>query len=339
MKKITSLLLTLTLLLPLSTQAATFPDLGNSPYREAIEVLAEFDVLHGYPDGYYRPKKEINRVELLKILTRAHWKDNPEVFENCIAENSEPHWTYFIFPDIPIDEWFTPYVCVAYVEGVIEGYPDGTFRPANTVNYVETLKIVYEEYEQTPEINPNQSNWYDVYVQDMQDEDIDLGVSPNKKMLREEVAEIIRNFMQKKKVGPIPTSDNNSPTPQTPEDPNWEDYELDTECPTNFRMNVVDTILTVGNKMNLQVTGDFNEHDTITWYTTPLSCGAGECSNLISFTSAPESAAEFTTQNVFTPQEITALAPSPDIVLRVKVTRNSGKECWGTYELDILEEE
>ncbi|MBU2213578.1 S-layer homology domain-containing protein [Patescibacteria group bacterium] len=39
--------------------------------------------------------------------------------------------------------WYAPYVRYAKTYGIVEGYPDGTFKPAQTVNFAEALKIAY----------------------------------------------------------------------------------------------------------------------------------------------------------------------------------------------------
>lgn len=46
------------------------------------------------------------------------------------------------FPDVPENEWYTKYVEEAFETGVVEGYPDGYFRPKNPINFAEALKIV-----------------------------------------------------------------------------------------------------------------------------------------------------------------------------------------------------
>ncbi len=108
----------------------TFSDLeANNINFNAIIYLYKNGIVSGYEDGTFKPNAMINRAELLKILVEG--KDiNPDqtIYSNC-------------FPDVT-DDWYAKYVCYAKQEGWVSGYPDGTFRPASTVNKVEALKML-----------------------------------------------------------------------------------------------------------------------------------------------------------------------------------------------------
>ena len=95
---------------------------------EAVVSLQESGIIDGYPDGTFRPKGNINRAELLKILVEGFYHEEVRGETHC-------------FPDVA-EQWFAPYVCAAKRLGWISGYPDGTFRPANSLNRAEGIKIV-----------------------------------------------------------------------------------------------------------------------------------------------------------------------------------------------------
>ena len=69
-------------------------------------------------------------------------------FSTVLAETSEvsetPSGIKIItdFPDVP--RTHTVYVAISYLNqtGVISGYPDGTFKPDNTINRAEVLKVI-----------------------------------------------------------------------------------------------------------------------------------------------------------------------------------------------------
>jgi len=126
---------------------AAFPDVGGStPYHEAISSLASKGVVEGYADGSFRPDTLVNRAELLKILLESRGE---------FAEGGS-----HCFPDVN-KEWFAPYVCAAEEEGIVGGYPDGTFKPEKVVNFVEAAKIFSLAYGQN--IQPG-SEWYEPYA-------------------------------------------------------------------------------------------------------------------------------------------------------------------------------
>ncbi len=98
------------------------------PNFKAIEYLENKGIIHGHPDGTFKPDVVINRAELTKIVVE-HMAGNPGTnYKNC-------------FPDVTT-QWFAPYVCYAKEKGWIHGYPDGKFRPANQTNRAEAIKII-----------------------------------------------------------------------------------------------------------------------------------------------------------------------------------------------------
>jgi len=107
-----------------------FKDLSDkNSNKTAILSLYKKGIISGYPDGSFKPTKTINRAELTKILVESTGvRPNLANYKNC-------------FPDVTI-EWFAPYVCYAKAQKWVEGYPDGKFMPANTVNNAEAIKLI-----------------------------------------------------------------------------------------------------------------------------------------------------------------------------------------------------
>jgi len=181
---------------PLTCQSS-FPDIDSkSANCAAIEYLKEKGVLNGYPDGTFRPDNTINRAEFLKVVLLLFKKN----LVNTASLN---------FSDTEKDAWYLPYLNTATSLGVISGYPDGTFKPAQTVNKVEAMKIILKTSGKTLPANPSISpfsdtsldSWYINYVQFFKDKLLDLGdgqgsLWPDKKMTRVEIAEYLYKFSQ-----------------------------------------------------------------------------------------------------------------------------------------------
>lgn len=131
-----------------------FPDVYPSHVNaEAIEYLKDASIIEGYPDGQYKPENDINRAEFTKILIGAI-TDDPQG-SNC-------------FPDVK-EEWFAPFVCEAKTRGIIGGYPDGTFKPAEKINFSEASKIIANTFEL--EANDEQGErWFREYVEALAEE-------------------------------------------------------------------------------------------------------------------------------------------------------------------------
>ncbi len=123
-----------------------FPDIiEGSDYYVAVGYLKAEGLVEGYPDGLFRADQAINRAEALKVLNLAIPFDSLNPVEKPLSSQiAESDFSDFNcdFPDIHNTDWFFPYVCDAYDNGIVEGYPDGTFKPGQTINLVEALKIV-----------------------------------------------------------------------------------------------------------------------------------------------------------------------------------------------------
>lgn len=103
----------------------------SSKYYKSVSVFMTEDIIQGYEDGTFKPNKEINRAEALKIILEAFKLEN-----NTQAQID--------FNDVNDEDWFAKYVAVGLQEGIIKGYDDGSFKPGNQVNFVEALKMALE---------------------------------------------------------------------------------------------------------------------------------------------------------------------------------------------------
>lgn len=116
-----------------------FSDLLSSHKNsEAIVYLNSIGMIDGYPDGTFKPDNPINRGELMKILVEGGgYAPSAGEYNNC-------------FSDVK-DEWFAPYVCYAESLGWVDGYPNGTFKPGQTVNKAEAIRILLNSQDITVE--------------------------------------------------------------------------------------------------------------------------------------------------------------------------------------------
>jgi len=155
---------------------AAFPDVPGHPYEDAINYVESNGIVEGYPDGTYKPDDLINRAEFTKIIVGAVHGPN-QTGDNC-------------FPDVT-DQWFASFVCTAQSMGIIEGYPDGNFKPENNVNYAEALKIVLNTY--AAPVGPDYDEWYSKYVDFAAGNGLSYaaGKNPSDMVTRGEMAELI----------------------------------------------------------------------------------------------------------------------------------------------------
>ena len=112
---------------------------GNKWYNNAISTLSNMGIICGYPDGTFRPDAPITRAELTKIA--ASFFSDPRVAATYDGRFSDVHGA----------EWYISYLMTALEEGLIEGYPDGSFRPNRPITRAETCTIVNRTLGRKPE--------------------------------------------------------------------------------------------------------------------------------------------------------------------------------------------
>ncbi|HLD71451.1 MAG TPA: S-layer homology domain-containing protein, partial [Candidatus Peribacteraceae bacterium] len=129
MRTLTWTLTTLLLLQPLLTHASLFPDVSdNHPYKEEIERLAGVQVIGGNPNGTFTPDVPVNRAAMLKMLYKASGRTPDPANVDC-------------FDDVVKGSWYEAFVCDAEVNRFVQGYSDGSFKPNNSVNRAEAIKM------------------------------------------------------------------------------------------------------------------------------------------------------------------------------------------------------
>lgn len=170
-----------------------FPDVPTAyTHFTAIEYLAAKGIIQGYPSGVFAPERSINRAEFLKIVLEAKGFTSDQSYANC-------------FSDVKT-EWYAPYVCYAKKQGYIEGYPDSTkqrsewsFRPDQTVNKVEAIKILLTIMGESPLSSASSyrdvatNAWYAPYVAKAESLGLLMETSfllPGENMTRAKISEI-----------------------------------------------------------------------------------------------------------------------------------------------------
>ena len=114
-------------------------------------------VIGGYPDGEFKGSREVNRAEAAKFLLLARYGTVTD-----ISNNGK-------FSDVKDGEWYVSFVVTAANKGIISGYPDGLFRPANTVNTAEFLKMLTLTFNLSENLNYSYSDvkstdWFAKYA-------------------------------------------------------------------------------------------------------------------------------------------------------------------------------
>ena len=106
-------------------------------FNNAISTLSNMGIIDGYADGSFRPDAPITRAEFTKIAV-SFFEYADYVYENTFA-------------DVRSGSWYTQFIAAAVEIGLIEGYPDGTFRPDNYITRAEACTIVNRTLNRAPD--------------------------------------------------------------------------------------------------------------------------------------------------------------------------------------------
>ncbi len=117
----------------------SFPDTGGHWADSYIETLANYGIVSGYPDGTFKPDNNTNRAEMSKMAVLARQQ---VAYGEILVATSHLIAQALPFADVDPNAWYYEYVLELYELGVIEGYADGLFRPAQNVSRAEALKII-----------------------------------------------------------------------------------------------------------------------------------------------------------------------------------------------------
>lgn len=110
--------------------ASRFGDVQRlAPHCAAVHLLADNGIVDGYEDGTFRPAQAITRAEFAKLFV--------------LVMGLEPR------PDLPArfsdvgGHWAADlgYIQAAVLADAISGFPDGTFRPDETVTRAQAITI------------------------------------------------------------------------------------------------------------------------------------------------------------------------------------------------------
>ena len=123
---------------------AAFTDVPRGEHFPIFNYLGGLRILSGDRGlgGPVRPQEPLTRVEFTAVMIRLAGKQNvAQSFMNGVPEFTDG-------PDIP--RWAWGMVTTARDMGLIRGYPDGTFRPYNTVTQGEALTMLARLLEWEP---------------------------------------------------------------------------------------------------------------------------------------------------------------------------------------------
>ena len=141
----------------------SFTDVSlNEWFNNAISTIENGGIINGYPDGSFNPNGNITRAEFAAMAIRFFQdaKVGPSKFSDTIGH------------------WAAEAISKAQNEGLIMGYPDGTFHPDQPITRAEAMTIFNRVLKRAPHKdhllanmiqwpdNMNKAVWYYADVQE-----------------------------------------------------------------------------------------------------------------------------------------------------------------------------
>lgn len=113
-----------------------FPDIpAETELESAARILKNRGVVSGFPDGSFRPGDTINRAQAAKMLLLGS------------EQRVDGDHITVVAVDLPPGAWYTDYIAIASHLGIMQGYGNGVFRPAQTIirsEFYKMLSIAFE---------------------------------------------------------------------------------------------------------------------------------------------------------------------------------------------------
>jgi len=126
---------------------------GQQGIRLTVNKFSTFTIVHmdggtqlqhkayiqGYTDGSFGPDNSITRAEMAAILTRVSGEAEKQAGK--------------VYTDVGASHWANDAIANVTKAGLMEGYPDGSFKPERTMTRAEIAKIVALMLTTTPSAN------------------------------------------------------------------------------------------------------------------------------------------------------------------------------------------
>ncbi|WP_301108433.1 S-layer homology domain-containing protein [Sporosarcina sp.] len=124
--------------IPLSGAAAGKQGFSDVPpskhFADAVNDLAARNIIGGYPDGTFKPGNSITRGQAAAIIAKMRGLDTSTVKGQK-------------FKDVPASHGFYKAIVKMAEEGIIGGYPDGSFKPNEPIKRKNMAAILVKAFD------------------------------------------------------------------------------------------------------------------------------------------------------------------------------------------------
>ncbi len=132
MKKILFIIIVLIMTLAsyMNVYAQSYPDVQkNAVLEEAVGLLSGYGIIQGYPDGTFKPDKDVTRAEMAKIIIVASGYSEYSQNMTSVYEDMHGHWA-------------EKYVELANALNLVNGISPTTYGPDNLIKFEEAYTMI-----------------------------------------------------------------------------------------------------------------------------------------------------------------------------------------------------
>ena len=133
LKKTLVLLVVFSMILSTLVPAFAATDVDGLDCEDQVTRMEALGIIKGFEDGTFRPTETITRAQMAVIICKMTGVTDAIANANKNVDSK--------FSDVKAGEWYTGYVNIASNNGIITGFPDGTFRPNETLTLNQVLTL------------------------------------------------------------------------------------------------------------------------------------------------------------------------------------------------------
>lgn len=139
--------------------AMDFIDAGQigEQYEEAVAYMTEEGVLSGFPDGSFRPFDTLTREQGAKIVVYMLLGEEDADKLTCDRD---------LYDDVAADRWSAPCIGWCTDRGILNGYGDGKFGPADELTGMQFAKMLLCAFHWEADGRYTGSFWSDAVQED-----------------------------------------------------------------------------------------------------------------------------------------------------------------------------
>ncbi|QKS72682.1 S-layer homology domain-containing protein [Paenalkalicoccus suaedae] len=193
-KSLLSLFIALALVFSImpSIYAMSDVNVGDWFYQD-VTYIQNQGYIQGFPDGTFKPQTHVTREQVALILGRYAYSSPPAIRSTS-------------FSDVGTNSQAAPYIRAFSDQGIINGYPDGTFRPNQTIKRGDMAMIIAKGFLQETPVSMTQprdtrpGDYYYHAVRKLYEAGVSQGYQdgrflPNEPVTRAEFAAIVRRVI------------------------------------------------------------------------------------------------------------------------------------------------